>query len=93
MYDYGLTFMEDSDYKSELFDEFEFDWGDFEITHEREEVFNLMTLQEAVNILKALKKQMPQLKKSAMKAANSLNAFIEEYEKLGESFDRFNPRN
>ena len=81
MYDYNLGIVEDSDYKNELFDEFDFDWEDFEIDREKEEVFNLMTLRESIEILERISQEDSNMEKFAIKAINSLNKFIKEYDK------------
>ena len=81
MYDYNLGIVEDSDYKNELFDEFDFDWEDFEIDREKEEVFNLMTLRESIEILERISQENSNMEKFAIKTINSLNKFIKEYDK------------
>lgn len=85
MKDYNLGFVEDSDYKSELFEDFEFDWEDYEITREKEEVYNLMTLREAIEVLETWGQDFIELEKITKKTITNLNKIIKEYEKLGVS--------
>lgn len=85
MEDYNLGFVEDSDYKSELFEDFEFDWEDYEIAHEKEEVYNLMTLREAIEVLEVWGQDFIELEKITKKTITNLNKIIKEYEKLGAS--------
>ena len=85
MYDYSLGAIEDSDYKSELFEDFEFDWEDFELCREKEEIYNLMTLREAVEVLETWGQKYSELEKIAEKTVANLNKFIKQYEELGAS--------
>ena len=85
MEDYNLGFIEDSDYKSELFEDFEFDWEDYEISREKEEVYNLMTLREAIEVLEVWGQDFIELEKITKKTITNLNKIIKEYEKLGAS--------
>lgn len=86
MKDYNLDFIEDSDYKSEFFEEFEFDLGDYDIAQEKEEVYNLMTLREAIGILDEWSLKIPELEKITSKTIINLTKIINEYEKLGAGF-------
>ena len=86
MKDYNLDFIEDSDYKSEFFEEFEFDLEDYDITQEKEEVYNLMTLREAIGILDEWSLKIPELEKITSKTITNLTQIINEYEKLGAGF-------
>ena len=85
MYDYNLNIVEDSDYKGELFEDFEFDWEDFELCREREDVYNLMTLREAIEVLEIWGQKYSELEKIAEKTVANLNKFIKQYEELGAS--------
>lgn len=86
MEDYNLGFIEDSDYKSEFFEEFEFDLEDYDIAQEKEEVYNLMTLREAIGILDEWSLKIPELEKITSKTITNLTQIINEYEKLGAGF-------
>lgn len=86
MKDYNLDFIEDSDYKSEFFEEFEFDLEDYDIAQEKEEVYNLMTLREAIGILDEWSLKIPELEKITSKTITNLAKIINEYEKLGAGF-------
>ena len=86
MEDYNLGFIEDSDYKSEFFEEFEFDLEDYDIAQEKEEVYNLMTLRESIEILEGWIQKLPELEKLIDKTINNLAKVINEYEKLGADF-------
>lgn len=86
MKDYNLGFIEDSDYKSEFFEEFEFDLEDYDIAQEKEEVYNLMTLREAIGILDEWSLKIPELEKIIVKTITNLTKIINEYEKLGAGF-------
>ena len=85
MYDYSLNVVEDSDYKGELFEDFEFDWEDFEFCREREDIYNLMTLRETIEILETWGQKYSELTKIAEKTVSNLNKIIKEYEELGAS--------
>ena len=86
MEDYNLGFIEDSDYKSEFFEEFELDLEDYDIAQEKEEVYNLMTLRESIEILEGWIQKLPELEKLIDKTINNLAKVINEYEKLGADF-------
>ena len=86
MEDYNLGFIDDSDYKSEFFEEFEFDLGDYDIAQEKEEIYNLMTLREAIGILDEWSLKIPELEKIINKTITNLTKIINEYEKLGAGF-------
>lgn len=86
MEDYNLGFIEDSDYKSEFFEEFEFELEDYDIAQEKEEVYNLMTLREAIGILDEWSLKIPELEKITSKTITNLTKIINEYEKLGAGF-------
>ena len=86
MEDYNLGFIEDSDYKNEFFEEFEFDLEDYDIAQEKEEVYNLMTLRESIEILEGWIQKLPELEKLIDKTINNLAKVINEYEKLGVDF-------
>lgn len=86
MKDYNLDFIEDSDYKSEFFEEFEFELEDYDIAQEKEEVYNLMTLREAIGILDEWSLKIPELEKIISKTITNLTKIINEYEKLGAGF-------
>ena len=86
MEDYNLGFIEDSDYKSEFFEEFEFDLEDYDIAQEKEEVYNLMTLRESIEILEEWIQKLPESEKLIDKTINNLAKVISEYEKLGADF-------
>ena len=83
MEDYNLGFIEDSDYKSEFFEEFELDLEDYDIAQEKEEVYNLMTLRESIEILEEWIQKIPESEKLIDKTINNLVKIINEYEKLG----------
>ena len=83
MEDYNLGFIEDSDYKSEFFEEFELDLEDYDIAQEKEEVYNLMTLRESIEILEEWIQKLPESEKLIDKTINNLAKIINEYEKLG----------
>lgn len=80
MEDYNLDFIEDSDYKSEFFEEFELDLEDYDIIQEKEEVYNLMTLRESIEILKEWVQKIPESEKLINKTINNLAKIINEYE-------------
>lgn len=80
MEDYNLGFVEDSDYKSEFFEEFELDLEDYDIAQEREEVYNLMTLRESIEILQDWIQKIPESEKLIDKTINNLVKIINEYE-------------
>lgn len=86
MEDYNLGFIEDSDYKSEFFEEFELDLEDYDIAQEKEEVYNLMTLRESIEILEEWIQKLPESEKLIDKTINDLAKIINEYEKLGADF-------
>ena len=86
MEDYNLGFIDDSDYKSEFFEEFEFELEDYDIAQEKEEVYNLMTLREAIGILDEWSLKIPELEKITSKTITNLTKIINEYEKLGAGF-------
>lgn len=86
MEDYNLGFIEDSDYKSEFFEEFELDLEDYNIAQEKEEVYNLMTLRESIEILEEWIQKLPESEKLIDKTINNLAKIINEYEKLGAGF-------
>ena len=86
MEDYNLGFIEDSDYKSEFFEEFEFELEDYDIAQEKEEVYNLMTLREAIGILDEWSLKIPELEKITSKTITNLTQIINEYEKLRAGF-------
>lgn len=86
MEDYNLGFIEDSDYKSEFFEEFELDLEDYDIAQEKEEVYNLMTLRESIEILEEWIQKLPESEKLIDKTINNLAKIINEYEKLGADF-------
>lgn len=86
MEDYNLGFIEDSDYKSEFFEEFELDLEDYDIAQEKEEVYNLMTLRESIEILEEWIQKLPESEKLIDKTINNLAKVINEYEKLGAGF-------
>ena len=86
MEDYNLGFIEDSDYKSEFFEEFELDLEDYDIAQEKEEVYNLMTLRESIEILESWIQKIPESEKLIDKTINNLVKVINEYEKLGAGF-------
>lgn len=86
MEDYNLGFIEDSDYKSEFFEEFELDLEDYDIAQEKEEVYNLMTLRESIEILEEWIQKLPESEKLIDKTINNLTKIINEYEKLGADF-------
>lgn len=86
MGDYNLDFVEDSDYKSEFFEEFELDLEDYDIAQEKEEVYNLMTLRESIEILEEWIQKLPESEKLIDKTINNLAKVINEYEKLGADF-------
>ena len=86
MDDYNLGFIEDSDYKSEFFEEFELDLEDYDIAQEKEEVYNLMTLRESIEILEEWIQKLPESEKLIDKTINNLAKIINEYEKLGANF-------
>ena len=86
MEDYNLGFIEDSDYKSEFFEEFELDLEDYDIAQEKEEVYNLMTLRESIEILEEWIQKLPESEKLIDKTINNLAKIINEYKKLGADF-------
>ena len=86
MEDYNLGFIEDSNYKSEFFEEFELDLEDYDIAQEKEEVYNLMTLRESIEILEEWSLKIPELEKITSKTITNLTQIINEYENLGAGF-------
>ena len=86
MEDYNLGFIEDSDYKSEFFEEFELDLEDYDIAQEKEEVYNLMTLRESIEILEEWIQKLHESEKLIDKTINNLAKIINEYKKLGADF-------